>query len=105
VAATTVCILSTAPVAPVPTPAVSVVDSSRKRPANGLPADQPKPAKALRRSIAVPIVSSNFIPILYRVPAVLRIRDPALFYPLDPGFGMNFCRILDLGSRIPDLFD
>jgi hypothetical protein len=32
------------------------------------------------------------------------IRDPVLFYPLDPGSGsgMNFLRIPDLGSRIPD---
>jgi hypothetical protein len=33
--------------------------------------------------------------------AVLRIRDPVLFYPLDPGSrsGMNFFRIPDLGSK------
>jgi hypothetical protein len=35
---------------------------------------------------------------------VFRIRDPVLFYPLDPGSGsgMDFFRIPDLGSRIPD---
>jgi hypothetical protein len=31
----------------------------------------------------------------------IRIRDPVLFYPKDPGSGMNFFRIPDLGSRIP----
>jgi hypothetical protein len=39
-----------------------------------------------------------------QVPAVLRIqiRDPVLFYPLDPGSGsgMNFFQIPDLGSWI-----
>jgi hypothetical protein len=36
----------------------------------------------------------------------IRIRDPVLFYPLDPGSGsgMNFFRIPDLGSRIRPLF-
>jgi hypothetical protein len=36
----------------------------------------------------------------------IRIRDPVLYYPLDPGSGsgMNFFRIPDLGSRIRPLF-
>ena len=32
---------------------------------------------------------------------VLRIRDPVPFWPLDPGSGIGFFRIPDLGSRIP----
>ena len=35
-------------------------------------------------------------------PAVLRIRDPVPFWPLDPGSGIGFFRIPDLGSRIPN---
>ncbi len=31
------------------------------------------------------------------------IRDPVPFWPLDPGSGIGFFRIPDLGSRIPDL--
>jgi hypothetical protein len=42
----------------------------------------------------------------YMIQGVLRIRirDPVLFYPLDPGSGsgMNFFRISDPGSRNPD---
>jgi hypothetical protein len=30
----------------------------------------------------------------------IRIRDPVAFYPKDPGSGMIFFRIPDLGSRI-----
>jgi hypothetical protein len=30
----------------------------------------------------------------------IRIQDPVLFYPLDPGSEMNFFQIPDLGSRI-----
>ncbi len=30
------------------------------------------------------------------------IRDPVPFWPLDPGSGIGFFRIPDLGSRIPD---
>jgi hypothetical protein len=43
-----------------------------------------------------------FLPILL---PVLRIQfwDPVLFYPLDPGSGMNFFRILDDFFRILDL--
>ncbi len=33
--------------------------------------------------------------------SVFRIRDPVPFLPLDPGSGMDFFRIPDLGSRIP----
>jgi hypothetical protein len=39
---------------------------------------------------------------VYKDRAVLRIRDPGSFYPKDPGSGMNFFRIPDPGSRIPD---
>ncbi len=34
--------------------------------------------------------------------AVLRIRDPVPFWPLDPGSEIGFFRIPDLGSRIPN---
>ncbi len=34
--------------------------------------------------------------------AVLRIRDPVPFWPLNPGSGIGFFRIPDLGLRIPD---
>ncbi len=33
----------------------------------------------------------------------IRIRDPVLFWPLDPGSGIGFFRISDPGSLIPDL--
>ncbi len=41
---------------------------------------------------------------LVKDPAVLRIRirDPVPFWPLDPGSGIGFFRIPDLGSRIPN---
>ncbi len=32
----------------------------------------------------------------------IRIRDPVPFWPLDPGSGIGFFRIPDLGSRIPN---
>ncbi len=32
----------------------------------------------------------------------IRIRDPVPFWPLDPGSGIGFSRIPDLGSRIPN---
>ena len=40
----------------------------------------------------------------YRFSSVLRIRirDPVPFWPLDPGSGIGFFRIPDLGSRIPN---
>jgi hypothetical protein len=35
--------------------------------------------------------------------SVLRIRDPDFFTPVsDPGSGISFFRVLDLGSRISD---
>jgi hypothetical protein len=34
--------------------------------------------------------------------SVLWIRDPVPFWPLDPGSGIGFFRIQDLGSRIPN---
>jgi hypothetical protein len=33
----------------------------------------------------------------------IRIRDPVLFYPKDPGSGMNFFQTPDLGSWIPNM--
>jgi hypothetical protein len=40
---------------------------------------------------------------LFRWP-VLRIRDLVPFWPLDPGSGIGFFRIPDLGSRIPNAY-
>jgi hypothetical protein len=34
----------------------------------------------------------------------IRIRDPVPFWPLDPGSGIGFFRIPDLGSRIPNSY-
>jgi hypothetical protein len=33
------------------------------------------------------------------ISVAIRIRDPVLFYPKNPGSGMNFFRIPDLGSQ------
>ncbi len=35
---------------------------------------------------------------------MLRIRDPVRFWPPDPGSGIDFFRIPDLGSRNPNLY-
>jgi hypothetical protein len=46
----------------------------------------------------------RYIRFSVRYPAVLRIRDPVPFWPLDPGSRIVFLRISDLGSRIPDIW-
>jgi hypothetical protein len=43
----------------------------------------------------------RFIYVLFPVLRI-RIRDPVPFWPLDPGSGIGFFRIPDLGSRIPN---
>ena len=82
--------------------------SPRSRPRFGFP--RPPHAEnessiAVRGSRLPPPLCSVFSARIYRKNAVLRIRirDPGLgaFWPLDPGYGIGFFRIPDLGSRIP----
>jgi hypothetical protein len=56
--------------------------------------------KSMRQNAKLTQIAYVYLPFI----AVLRIRirDPVPFWPLDPGPGIGFFRIPDLGSRIPN---